>query len=173
MKVVRLDNLTTNLRHTRVKCPAVSQSEDPSAFTHPSQHFPLRHVSGRQGRNTSRLLQQDIAGVTSSSGISACASPDTTVEKGITAGFFSATFGGATSCFDSSGDRSRCIWFRFGSWHLECDTTAIVRPRPSSSIRRELKARTLTFFLSEMKVKRVNALIGTTVYDRDFRPMGK
>lgn len=71
MKVVRLDNLTTNLRHTRVKCPAVSQSEDPSAFTHPSQHFPLRHVSGRQGRNTSRLLQQDIAGVTSSSGISA------------------------------------------------------------------------------------------------------
>lgn len=50
-------------------------------------------------------------------------------------------------------DFSCCIWFWLGSPHLKCDTTAILSPRPSSSIRKEFKARTLTFFFPRWKSK--------------------
>lgn len=43
------------------------------------------------------------------------------------------------------------VWFLFGSRHLKCDTTAILSPPPSSSIRNEFKARTLTFFFPRLK----------------------
>lgn len=45
------------------------------------------------------------------------------------------------------------VWFWFGSRHLKCDTTAILSPPPSSSIRNEFKARTLTFFSPRLKAK--------------------
>lgn len=119
--------------------------------------FPCATFQVEKAQHTSRLLRQDTAGVTSSSAClprTACTPPDPTLKEDYDR-LVRLLWRGWPVALEvkSRFDFSCCIWFWFGSRHLKCDTTAILRPRPSSSIRKEFKARTLTFFFPRWKSK--------------------
>lgn len=139
------------------KCPEVLHSKTINV-TCPSQHFPLRHVSGWEGPNTQAGYFDRIPPVLRRV-LHACrelrARRRIRHSKEDYDRLVPLLWGWWTVALEvkSRFDFSCCIWFWFGSRHLKCDTTAILRPRPPSSIRKEFKARTLTFFFPRWKSK--------------------
>lgn len=141
------------------KCPKVLHSKTINV-TCPSQHFPLRHVSGWEGPThkpaTSTGYRRCYVEFCMPAENCVHAAGSDTQKRITTVLFASSGWGvGGRSHLEvkSRFDFSCCIWFWLGSPHLKCDTTAILSPRPSSSIRKEFKARTLTFFFPRWKSK--------------------
>lgn len=119
--------------------PKVFRSKTSSDATCPSQHFPLRHVSGREGPNTQAGYFNRISpGVTSSSASRPTIARTSDTQEDydslvrLSWGLLPVT-SEVKSRFGFSGCRCVCFWFDSG--HLTCDTAAILTPRPSSSIR--------------------------------------
>lgn len=151
---IRLDRVIATTASSVPKC---SQSEN-SNVTCPGQHFPLRHVSGRQGPThkpaTSTGSRPVLRRVPHPCRESRARRRDSTLKKRITT-VLSASWRGSllpvTFQVKSRLGFSRCVCFWFGSGHVKCDTAAILPPRPSSSIRKEFKAERVTFFFSRLK----------------------